>query len=340
VSSPWALALALVLAGAAAIVAGTTVTGRDQAWVRLPPGLEAAPYSNTGYRLEAFGGDAWVHSTALPMSHDTEFSLPAGRDAGGLEPVPRLARSLTTGATSHGDATLRILAWLSRNLRYELDREAPQDAATVLARRSGYCTGIARLAVAMFHAVGIEAREVPGWVAENGGGYHRWIEVYDPATGWTFSDPLRYHGFVPATYVRLAGESVANAVAESGVLLTRESRLTGIDDESASAPWIRQVVTKPRHGASLRVAVEGADRGEAVLAGGGFRRSRELAAGEALFANLPAGSYLLVVSPDGRRGLTRRLELRGRVRAEMLFPADSVPEERLQAMPDGEEARR
>jgi transglutaminase-like putative cysteine protease len=90
----------------------------------------------------------------------------------------------------------------------------PQDAPTVLRRRTAYCTGTARLAVALLTAVGIEAREVPGYVYASAGsddvrpGFHRWIEVRYPDRGWAFSDPLASQHFVPATYLRLAAESL------------------------------------------------------------------------------------------------------------------------------------
>lgn len=322
--SGWVAAaiLAILLLASGVAGAGTVVSGRDHARLRLPLGLPAADYANAGYRLEvAAGGEALVTTVALPQSQRTPFEPPALPGASALDPVTRLARSLTAGASSQDEASSRILAWLSRNLRYALDRSAPQDAASVLARREGYCTGVARLAVALLQGVGIQAREVPGWVAESGGGYHRWIEVYDPARGWTFSDPLRHHGYVPATYVRLAAETVSNAVAEGGAVISREQRLAGIDRLPASADGVRQVSGAERSGASLRVVVAGPGRGEARLEGAGWRRSLELVGGEALFASLAAGSYRLVIALAEGGVLSRRVELRGRVRAEMLFPA-------------------
>ena len=184
---------------------------------------------------------------------------------------------------------------------------------------------MARLAVALLQSVGIQAREVPGWIAEGGGSYHRWIEIYDPADGWTFSDPLRHHGYVPATYIRLAAELVSNAVAEGGAVIERQQHLAPIDRQRASAAGVRQVSSGERTGASLRVAVDGAPRGEVRLEGAGWRRSLELVGGEALFASLPAGSYQLVIALAEGRVWGRRLELRGRVRAEMLFPAVTGP---------------
>ena len=71
----------------------------------------------------------------------------------------------------------------------DLDRGAPQDAQSVLARRSAYCTGVARLTVALLDALAIPAREVAGYVVDDlpqGGrsGFHRWIEVFYDDRGW------------------------------------------------------------------------------------------------------------------------------------------------------------
>ncbi|HEX2252804.1 MAG TPA: transglutaminase domain-containing protein [Thermoanaerobaculia bacterium] len=87
----------------------------------------------------------------------------------------------------------------------------PQAPEAVLARASGDPVGVARLAVALLAAAGIEARVVRGVVAgvpEPGGahGRHAWIEVRYPDRGWVFSDPLRHHHYVPATYLRAAPE--------------------------------------------------------------------------------------------------------------------------------------
>ncbi len=68
-------------------------------------------------------------------------------------PVERLASSLTAGAETHYEAVSRILGWVSRHLEYELDRSQPQTAEAVLDRRSGYCTGVARLTVALLEKI-------------------------------------------------------------------------------------------------------------------------------------------------------------------------------------------
>jgi hypothetical protein len=127
---------------------------------------------------------------------------------------------------------------MSGHVRYEPDRTRSQEAAAVLERRSGYCTGIARLTVGLLRAVGIPAREVPGYVvaadvAGPGGakGYHRWVEVHYDDVGWVFSDPLATHHWVPATYVRLDREElVGDAIRSDARLVSRSNEIRGADD--------------------------------------------------------------------------------------------------------------
>ena len=206
-----ALALLGGLLPHVAAAQGIAVVGADAARVRVPEAVVVAPYANAGYRLRLQDGEAFVEVSLAPLGSRDPFTLPpSGRNAEG--PVATLARSVTAGATSRYEAVSRLLAWVGRHVAYELDRSVPQDAVSTLDRRSGYCTGIARLTVALLLAVDIPAREVAGFVAAPAGGvpagFHRWVEVRYEDVGWVFSDPLVSHHYVPATYVPLASETL------------------------------------------------------------------------------------------------------------------------------------
>lgn len=325
--------LALLLA-AAPLAAGTgaaglAVEGRDAARVLPPPGARVADYDGAGYRLRVRGGEVRVEVDAAPLFSTAAFSPPP-RDAG--DAVARLARAQVIGASTRYDAVSRILGWVARHVEYRLDRDAPQTAAAVLARRSGYCTGVARLTVALLEAAGIEAREVAGYVADDGSGrvrgYHRWIEAYLPDRGWVMSDPLASHHYVPATYVRLAADELRlDDGLEGGVLRERADGLAIVDLAPGAGPGVTVRRNVPRQlAAALDVRVEGAGGGEAVLVGPATLYRHALTGGGVTFVGLEPGSYELRLQLPGGGVLEQPVELPDRVWAGLRFRPGSPPE--------------
>jgi hypothetical protein len=306
---------------------GVALAGGDTASIRLPAAAVVEPYANTGYRLRLEGGRALVDVSLAPLASRAPFASPAG---GAGDPVAALARAVTAGATTRYEATSRLLSWVGRNVAYRLDRDAPQDALTTLARRDGYCTGIARLTVALLTAVGIPAREVPGFVAAPSGGvpagFHRWVEVHYDDAGWVFSDPLVTHHYVPATYVRLASEMLLGDADREPRLLARHDRRQPTDLFAEAPPGVtlRRNLARQR-AAALRVTVGTglAASGRALLEGEGRRRTQPFLGGASTFVGLEPGSYLLRVEVDGWNPVLKRIILRDRVAASIHLP---VPE--------------
>lgn len=314
-SLPLGLALALVLPGSASFAGGVAVDGHDWVWARLPAAAQVETYRNEGYSLRIEDGAVVVEVASSPLASRSSFIPPAVRAGMPDDPVVMIARNVTAGATQRYDAVSRILTWVAGNIRYELNRERSQDPYAVLDRRSGYCTGVARLSVALLGAVGITAREVPGYVVGEGGGFHRWIEVYYPDRGWSFSDPLRYHHYVPASYVRLADERLAEGALEGAKVLRREDRRRPVDLYLAAPAGVSARRNSERQIAgALRVKVDGSAAGTAILEGEGQRLVLALSpAGEASFVGLEPGNYLLEVLGDDRPPERRRLIFRGPV---------------------------
>lgn len=259
-----ALLLAVVLAGfpVATSAQGVAVFGTDRALVLPPSGAVISGYRNAGYEMRFRSGGVEIVSRAVAGESLTAFKVDA--EAAADDVVSRLARRLTAGARTRHQAVSLVLGWLSGNILYSLDRELPQDPDAVLERRSGYCTGVARLAVAMLHAVAIPAREVPGYVladgavaAGSGEGYHRWIEVFDPEVGWVFSDPLATHHWVPATYLRLGSEEVVGPGArDDGALLWHSHDIHG----SSSVPGVARGVQVGRPEVSVVSPITASNR--------------------------------------------------------------------------------
>ncbi|KAB2966954.1 MAG: transglutaminase domain-containing protein, partial [Thermoanaerobaculia bacterium] len=280
------------------------------------------------YRLTlAADGTASVEVDLAPLGSRAAFAPPAGSDGGR---VSKVARAVTVGARDRYDAAGRLLAWVAANVGYELDRSADQSPEAVLLRRSAYCTGLARLSVALLTAAGIEAREVPGYVLEevSGGppaGFHRWIEVWYPDRGWVFSDPIASHHFVPATYLRL-DEARLEAAPGAGVLLARSDGIREVDLVPGRAP-VRAFRVRPnestRLAAGLLLRLSPAIEGAATLedrAGGS--RAVTLAGGRGAFLGLEPGRYELKVRAAGRLAAWKMLTFRDRVLAELDVPVE------------------
>ncbi len=307
---------------------GFAVEGRDRARVQVPAGALVTDYHNAGYRLVRLGPEAHIEVEAAPLGSTARFELPRrkSRDA-----VGRLARALTSRAETRYDAVTRILGWVARHIEYSLDRRQPQSAEAVLARRSGYCTGIARLTVALLGAVGIPAREVAGYVvggetAGGANGYHRWIEVYLPDRGWVFSDPLSTHHYVPATYLRLAGDQLATEQGIEGLLLERVKRLYPVDQYPAAVPGITaRRNSEHRLAAALRIRVQGQSTGgQAELVGDAVRRRHPLIDGTTTFVGLDPGHYRLRLLLPGGGVLEHPVEIAGRAWTALDLPAPTV----------------
>ena len=308
--------------------AARVVDGSDRAVVVPPAGAAVSAYENDGYRLRVTpDGRAVIEVSLAPVASRAPFSLP--RRQAGAGAVARVARAVAAGAHGRYEAVERLLSWVAANVAYDLDRGADQSPERVLARRTAYCTGVARLAVALLDAVGIEAREVPGYVfaAVPGGppaGFHRWVEVRFPDRGWVFSDPLTSHHFVAATYLRLADDRLDEGPAP-GRLVAREQAVREIDElpgGAGSAPLRVRPNDERRRAAALALRLEPAVAAAATLEGEGVRRWLDLPAGRGVFLGLEPGRYELRIEAAGRLAARKQLTFRNRVLAELEVPID------------------
>ena len=325
--------LAALLPQTASAVGARAVEGIDKVRLLPPAGAQVEDYRNAGYFLRWSGDEIEVEVDTGPLDSQTRFE-PAVRPATG--PVDRLAMALTANAGTHYEAVSRILGWVARHLEYDLDRQQAQTAEAVLDRRSGYCTGVARLTVALLNAVGIEAREVAGYVVGSvpgrPSGYHRWIEAYLPDRGWVFSDPLATHHYVPATYLRLAAEDLEVERGTEGLLLERRDAIATVDLYPLAPPGVTARRSSSRQlAAALRIRLEDQSNGTAVLEGNAARWTHALIDGKTTFVGLDPGSYQLRLLLPGRGIFESPVELPNRVRKAVLVTA---PELRLDRIHD------
>ncbi|MEL7060695.1 MAG: transglutaminase-like domain-containing protein [Acidobacteriota bacterium] len=326
-----ALGIASLLAaccGASSVMAsGFAVEGVDRARLLPPAGAAVEEYANSGYSLRRVDDEVLVEVAATPIESTAPFEPPPDADEVLVDrPIARLASGITLGSATQYEAASRILDWVARNIDYRLQRDASQEALDVLARREGYCTGVARLSVALLEAVGIEAREVAGYVFGGVGepnGYHRWIEVRFADRGWTFSDPLNSHHYVPANYLRLSSETIRPDGGFDGLLLERHDAIAPIDAYPAAAAGIRARRNIARQlAAAVHVRVEDEEIGTAVLEGHATRWTHALIDGETTFVGLEPGIYRLRVLLAGRI-LRRHIRLDARQRASISLTSTS-----------------
>lgn len=307
-------ALLLLSAPRAAPGATYVVRGTDEATLLIPAGVQVEPYENTGYRLEVDDSTARIRSVADPLESRQGFrvsQLPASSGA-----AAQLARAVAADASSRFEAVSRILAWVAANVRYDLDRAAPQDAASVLQRRSAYCTGVARLTVALLDALAIPAREVAGYVVDDlpgsqRSGFHRWVEIFYEDRGWVFADPLASHHFVPASYLRLASSVIETDLPGPALLLSRAEALREVDLKSP-APGGRVRVRangEERYAAVLELQTDAVSPAAAVLEGAGLRLQRPIVDGGVRFFGVPPAVYSLRVWSGGRIAAERQIEI-------------------------------
>jgi hypothetical protein len=311
---------------------GTVVAGSDVAILDPQQSLPWEPYENVTYRLKAEGVQLRVETHIDGRLGESRWELPASWD--GESALERTARNLSMGASTVQEAVVRILSWIAREIRYSLARTEPQDPWSVLDRRSAYCTGTARLAVALLRAIGIEAREVPGFVFEDGemSGFHRWIEVYYPGVGWAFSDPRWSIGFVPATYLRLSSEEVEEKNLLGGHVLLRENWILPVDiahEAAMTSLMVGLTRVKARQRAALRISAgPQLSNGVALLMGQGTSHRVALdGEGRATFLDLVPGEYFLKVASRDGREVWKRVIFRAPIFAELEVKKLSVPQE-------------
>jgi len=323
-----ALALGASLAAGGERLPALAVAGDDRAVVLVPAGASVVDYANGGYELRVRDGVAEVRVDTAPLASRVAYPGPPRPTSG--DEIGGLAYGLAAGAQTRYEAVSRLLSWVARNVEYDPDRHRSQRAAEVLRERTGYCTGVARLTVALLRSAGLEAREVAGYVFPQGSGvgeYHRWVEVDYGDRGWLFSDPLRSHHFVPATYLRLASETGAAERGLQGLLLERQDRIVPVDVFPGAPAGVRVRRNDARQlAATLRV--QAGESGTLRLAGGGIESERDLSSAAAVFVGLAPGVYRLSWRVAGEVLAAKRIVFRGPVQAELQLAEETAVRER------------
>jgi len=233
--------IALIMVSAASAHAGLKVLEGEHTVtydIVNPRGVAFIPdYSNESFTQKVLSQDEFskrvqVTSRMQPMKTRVPYPMPAGSITGALQQyltterdrqsgdanISKLARDLAQGSKYAHEAANSILSWIADNLTFDSSITVPADAVSALKYRKAYCVGYSNLAVAMLRAAGIPARVAHGYlppgyewgftkdywgVKVNDGGFHAYLEIYYPDTGWTFTDAEHSHHFVDPFHIIL-----------------------------------------------------------------------------------------------------------------------------------------
>lgn len=294
------------------LILGGSVASPDEAVYRMAGSTVPIDREVNGYRLEireATGDAVEVRVSTLlgPIGSTGSY---VGVEAGRRPQVPT-AFELPSGLRARlrlevdaWQAATAVLEWVSDHLELIADDDLPQDAASVLSRGGGRCSGLANATAALLMAAGFEARTVSGLLI---GGEeaipHRWVECRLPGAGWVPTDPTLGWWVITAGHV-----AFADTVDE----LPRITIVEPATGDLRRLPRIGTTIVRPNSGAELICRLDGGSGPRRVVARleRGADQRRAVLGPEVRFSSLLPGRWLLTVELDGRVVERRRLNLR------------------------------
>jgi transglutaminase-like putative cysteine protease len=170
-----------------------------------------------------------INTDLSPMESRTPFPLPSASQAEKVYLAPTnfvqsnnaeimsLAKNLTGKVSNEYEAVTSIVNFVVDHVKYAYN-PPEYDALYTLHSKSGNCTNLAHLSLALLRASGIPARFVAGislnkqWkipiddfqslVQAMGQGKHAWIEIYFPDLGWLSYDPAQTKLFTSTRHIK------------------------------------------------------------------------------------------------------------------------------------------
>lgn len=168
-------------------------TGRT---IRVDGAIAAkSRYDVDGFQ-DVFASGTLIQTRSAYRSN-RDLELPAGID----ERVKRIAVEQTTGAPTAYEKAVALERYLRRSYYYSLshDVHGPQIVNDFMLRaKRGHCALFASSMVVMARSIGLPARYVTGFLAQErtldgflvrGSDGHAWVEVYIDGAGWLSFDP-------------------------------------------------------------------------------------------------------------------------------------------------------
>ena len=189
---------------AAVALLAAAAAGADEAHIGMPLPLAAQVESGdryghvVGIELAEAGAVVTVSRSVQALAASPPFPLPLSPgevDAGYLETpsgfvLPAELAKAVQRQSLAVPVVEQVVAWVTRRITLDDLDAGAQDAASVLGRRRGRCSGRANAAVGVLRALGVPARPVHGvLVGDRGARWHRWGEAWLGPLGWVAFDP-------------------------------------------------------------------------------------------------------------------------------------------------------
>ena len=265
---------------------------------QLPATLAANGYVQTATPADGGGVVVQVATAFGPIGSRGPYAPVAGaageRVPSGFE-LPQDLRAKLTPDLSAWEAATRVLEWTAGRVAVDPKDLESQDAASVLERGRGRCSGLANATAALLLAAGFEATTVSGLlVTESEAIPHRWVACRLPNAGWVHTDPTL--GLWTITSSHLSFPETVTELPEIRIITQGSDRLEVLPRRSDRP-------LRPNVGSELgcRVARDGGDAtAVAVLTGVGGETYRVVLAPEGRFTALLPGRWRLVVT-EGER---------------------------------------
>lgn len=317
------LLIGLVMISAVAVHA-------DEAVYLMRGPMVPLPHSANGYAVEIrdrADGTVEVHvETSLnPIGSTGSFAAIEAGDGPvvprGFE-VPASLRSALRPELDAWEAATAVLKWVSDHLVLVDDDHLPQDAASVLERNGGRCSGLANATAALLMAAGFEARTVSGLLINGREAIpHRWVECRLPGAGWVPTDPTL--GWWILTPRHVAFDAAVDRVPEIEIIVPAAGDLHRLPREGTT-------LVRPNLGAELvcRLTDMSDDRRAVAWLSRGSDQRQAILGREVRFASLLPGRWLLEVELEGRIVERREFDLRsGTIHSYVVHLPSVAPEE-------------
>ena len=208
-------------------------------------------YVTFSFKASSFERKRGTHSTAepaipeyiKPFLKETKF-IPTGGE------VRKIALKATKGKTTIAEKHKAIYDWVVENTKRDPSVKGCGTGIVekVLAKRSGKCTDLSSVYVALARAAGVPAREVFGLrlgkkkgESDLTGGHHCWAEYYQPGYGWIETDPADVLKYVYVNKISLkqaddVRKFYLNSVDSNRIVLGRGGRALNLNPPQNDGP--------------------------------------------------------------------------------------------------------
>lgn len=226
-------------------------TGNLALYVEWDNPLNEQRYVTFSFKASSFERKKGAYSATEPLIpeyikpflEETKF-IPTGGE------VRKIALEATKGKTSIAEKHKAIYDWVVENTKRDPSVKGCGTGIVekVLTKRSGKCTDLSSVYVALARAAGVPSREVFGLrlgkkkgESDLTGGHHCWAEYYQPGYGWIETDPADVLKFIYVNKIDLKQADdvrnyYLNSVDSNRIVLGRGGRALNLNPPQNDGP--------------------------------------------------------------------------------------------------------